>query len=87
MKIGTIEPKYIDGDKHFQKIDGNHNAQIMDDACAFIYGAIAKYAWRPTFLEDKEYRESLKEYIIKEAEHIGEELWEYDKGTEPSEDD
>ena len=65
MKIGTIEPKYIDGDKHFQKIDGNHNAQIMDDACAFIYGAIKKYGHNP------EYYDELREYIIKETNYIG----------------
>lgn len=92
MKIGTVEPKYTDvwltaaKEMVLDGENGHYGSGIMDDALAFIYGAIAKYAWRPTYLKDEEYRKSLKDYILREAEHIGENLYSYEKGKEPIED-
>ena len=61
LEIGTVEPRWKDSPEHPILGDGT----IHDDALAFIYGAIKKYG------SHEEYNESLKKYIIKEAEYIG----------------
>ena len=58
--MGTVEPRYIDL-KH--PIEGS--GVIIDDALAFIYGAIKKYG------AYKEELPELKEYILTEAQNIG----------------
>lgn len=63
MKIGTVEPKYTD----LYPMQG----VIEDKALAFIYGAIAKYGTERGILYDQERLDSLKEYILKQAENIG----------------
>lgn len=73
MKIGTVEPKYNDL-LNFKSLETRlwGGKKIQNDALAFIYGAIAKYAWRENFMKDEEYLNSLKEYIISKANEIGE---------------
>jgi len=72
MKIGTVEPKYDDM-LNFKSLEMHllNGKKIKNEALAFIYGAIAKYAWRKDHMQDEEYVNSLKEYIISKAEEIG----------------
>ena len=57
--MGTVEPIY-----NLNYLNEG-SAIIVDDALAFIYGAINKYGAYKKELPE------LKEYILKEAEYIG----------------
>ena len=71
MKIGTVEPKYDDmlnfKTKEMHLFNGK---KIKNESLAFIYGAIAKYAWKSECMEDEEFLASLKEYIVNKAEGL-----------------
>lgn len=60
--MGTVEPCWND-----TRVSIPENEYLCDEALAFIYGAIKKYGTLEEFLNE------LKEYIIKEANYIGEE--------------